>query len=165
MLMNNSKMMKPVMPGIWKNRLGKKPESFTPVNLRVVPAQKSGLRKLPALEAPPIDLGAIRATRQKRGLLVELPLGSEEVYGFGLQLKSFRQTGKKKTIRVNSDPGGYSLGWRGGCLCFWGAHDAGCRAAVYPVLGRRSDAAVVGAWYLVSDLREIQSGGSLETGA
>ena len=97
-------LLKPVLPGIWKVHLGQTPEAFTPVNLRVVPAQEERLGEMPLLSNPPFDLTAIRATEQKRGLLVELPLGSEEVYGFGLQLKSFRQSGKKKMIRVNSDP-------------------------------------------------------------
>lgn len=40
-----------------------------------------------------------------RGCVVEFPLKKEEqVYGFGLQLKSFNQKGFKKTLRVNSDP-------------------------------------------------------------
>ncbi|MBQ8214736.1 MAG: glycoside hydrolase [Clostridia bacterium] len=40
-----------------------------------------------------------------RGLLVEFPLNpGNEVYGFGLQLKGFRQTNRKKTIRPNADP-------------------------------------------------------------
>jgi len=93
-----------VFPGVWKLRLGQNPEAFTPVNYRVIPAQEEGLCELPALETPPLDIAQVRAEKQTRGLLVKLPLGDEEVYGFGLQLKSFRQSGKKKTIRVNSDP-------------------------------------------------------------
>lgn len=94
----------PIYPGIWKLSLGQNPESFTPVNCRVMPAMESGLLELPAPYSPPLDITRIRSEQRTRGLLVELPLGDEEVYGFGLQLKSFRQTGKKKTIRVNSDP-------------------------------------------------------------
>jgi len=97
-------LLQPVLPGVWKIRLGQNPEAFSPVNARVAPVQAAGLVELPAVANPPMDLTAIRARKQKRGLIVELPLGSEEVYGFGLQLKSFRQSGKKKTIRVNSDP-------------------------------------------------------------
>ena len=40
-----------------------------------------------------------------RGVLVKLPLSPEErLFGLGLQLKSVDQTGKKKHLRVNSDP-------------------------------------------------------------
>ncbi|MEI8311079.1 MAG: TIM-barrel domain-containing protein [Verrucomicrobiota bacterium] len=93
-----------VYPGVWKVCLGGTPEAFTPISVRAVPVQEERLGELPALESPPFDLAAIRVRKQARGLLVELPLGGEEIYGFGLQLKSFRQSGKKKTIRVNSDP-------------------------------------------------------------
>ena len=99
-----SHSLQSVLPGIWKIRLGQNPESFTPVNHRVIPAQEEGLCDLPVQETPPLDCTQIRVEKRTRGLLVELPLGNEEVYGFGLQLKSFRQSGKKKVIRVNSDP-------------------------------------------------------------
>jgi alpha-D-xyloside xylohydrolase len=40
-----------------------------------------------------------------RGYLVSLPIEpDEQVFGLGLQLLSFNQRGKKKTLRVNSDP-------------------------------------------------------------
>ena len=52
----------------------------------------------------PIDPVRIRAEETARGLVVRLPLGEGDVYGFGLQLKSVIQTGKKRVLRVNSDP-------------------------------------------------------------
>ena len=40
-----------------------------------------------------------------RGCTIRLPLFEEEqLYGFGLQMHSFRQNGRKKTIRTNADP-------------------------------------------------------------
>ena len=40
-----------------------------------------------------------------RGTTIELALRPDElVYGFGLQLVSFAERGKKKTLRVNADP-------------------------------------------------------------
>ena len=42
-----------------------------------------------------------------RGCTLSLPLeAGEMVYGFGLQLLSFQQRGKKRIIRVNADPKG-----------------------------------------------------------
>jgi alpha-D-xyloside xylohydrolase len=41
----------------------------------------------------------------KRGTTVLLPLDAgESLFGFGLQMLSFDQRGKKKTLRVNADP-------------------------------------------------------------
>lgn len=41
----------------------------------------------------------------KRGCILELPMQeNEHFYGLGLQLKSFDHTGRKYTLRVNSDP-------------------------------------------------------------
>ena len=91
-----------VHPGIWKARLGT-PEAYTPVSSRLIPAKTEAFRLLPEVTAPSIQTISGRLT--KRGCLLELPLGAhEELYGFGLQLLSFAQRGKKKTIRVNADP-------------------------------------------------------------
>lgn len=51
------------------------------------------------------DVDDINFKKTKRGCLLEIPLrAGNEVYGFGLQLKGFRQTNLKKTIRPNADP-------------------------------------------------------------
>jgi alpha-D-xyloside xylohydrolase len=58
---------------------------------------------MPAVSSAP--LGAIHGEITSRGTMLRLPLGAREgVYGFGLQLMSFAQRGKKKTTRVNADP-------------------------------------------------------------
>ena len=62
-------LLKPVLPGVWKVHLGQTPEAFTPVNLRVVPAQEERLGEMPLLSNPPFDLTAIRATKQKLSLI------------------------------------------------------------------------------------------------
>jgi alpha-D-xyloside xylohydrolase len=50
------------------------------------------------LDTIPFKVGA-------RGCWLELPMEStEDIYGFGLQLHSVNQAGRKKFIRVNSDP-------------------------------------------------------------
>ena len=51
------------------------------------------------------DLSRIAFRTTARGCLLELPLEEEEqIYGLGLQLKSFNHRGKKLTLRVNADP-------------------------------------------------------------
>ncbi len=51
------------------------------------------------------DVKDINFRKTKKGCLLEIPLkAGNEVYGFGLQLKGFRQTNLKKTIRPNADP-------------------------------------------------------------
>ncbi|MBQ8399222.1 MAG: hypothetical protein IJX08_04550, partial [Clostridia bacterium] len=60
------------------------------------------------IEVTPVSLENAKELHFKktaRGLLVEFPLNpGNEVYGFGLQLKGFCQTNRKKTIRPNADP-------------------------------------------------------------
>jgi alpha-D-xyloside xylohydrolase len=52
---------------------------------------------------PPV--AAATAQIDARGVHIRLPLKpQEQIFGFGLQLLSFNQRGKKKTIRVNADP-------------------------------------------------------------
>lgn len=47
----------------------------------------------------------IKMKHTPKGVVVEIPLeADEQIYGFGLQLKSFNHTGYKLTLRVNSDP-------------------------------------------------------------
>lgn len=91
-----------VLPGIWRARLGR-PEWFSPVTARMVPPQQDGFTLLPQVTNPPIESICGRVTQ--RGCVVELSIRSQEqVYGFGLQMLSFGQRGKKKTLRVNADP-------------------------------------------------------------
>ena len=59
---------------------------------------------LPSAEAP-FTQTDIHFLATNRGCRLELPLqATEQIYGLGLQMKSFRQNGKKKQLRVNSDP-------------------------------------------------------------
>lgn len=49
--------------------------------------------------------GEIKFEVTPRGTMLYIPLDDkEQIYGFGLQMKSLNQVGKKKTVRVNSDP-------------------------------------------------------------
>lgn len=92
---------KAVGSGIWKATVGV-PEAYTPVKARLV-AEKHSAGLLP--EVGRVPLADIAGTTTGRGCLLRLPLEpGEQVYGFGLQLLSFAQRAKKKTIRVNADP-------------------------------------------------------------
>lgn len=91
-----------VYPGVWRATIGT-PEHYTPVSSRLVPPQTDAFRRLPNVAAVP--LLPIEGKRTTRGCLVQLPLRpDEQVFGFGLQLMSFAQRGKKKVARVNADP-------------------------------------------------------------
>ena len=91
-----------VHPGVWKARIGT-PEFYTPVSGRLVDPQVNGFDRLPRVAESPLP--SISGATSIRGTVVRLPLRPNElVFGLGLQLLSFDQRGKKKTIRVNADP-------------------------------------------------------------
>jgi alpha-D-xyloside xylohydrolase len=90
-----------VAPGIWRMRHGT-PESFTPVSTRST-SPADALHSLPEVSSIPLPAPQVMVDR--RGTTVRLPLeAGENVFGFGLQMLSFNQRGKKKTLRVNADP-------------------------------------------------------------
>ncbi|AFC28899.1 glycoside hydrolase, family 31 [Paenibacillus mucilaginosus 3016] len=96
--------MERIANGVWKLRWGQ-PEEHTPVSLRDHEIRQEALEKLICGGEPPIPLEDIGVQRTRRGIRIELPLGAEEqIYGFGLQLHRINHTGRKKVIRVNSDP-------------------------------------------------------------
>lgn len=93
-----------VQNGIWKITLGK-PEKTTPVSVMGLPPLKHQLEKLPRADRIPLPVDKLEVSLHSRGITLRLPLEEgEELYGLGLQLKSLRQTGKKKVMRPNSDP-------------------------------------------------------------
>ncbi len=96
--------MREIYPGIHELILGT-PEADTPSTqfFRRQPRPLRGIE--PRNVPPPFQEEALRFHAGTRGFRVELPLSPDEaLYGFGLQLKSLQQTGKKRTLRVNSDP-------------------------------------------------------------
>lgn len=93
-----------VYPGIWKATLGT-PEPHTPVSKRLIAPAVEKLKAMQSSPDPPIKVPDGRVTT--RGLAISLPLEPDEmIYGFGLQLLSLPQRGKKRIIRVNADPKG-----------------------------------------------------------
>jgi len=95
---------RPIFPGVWKATLGV-PESYTPVSGRTIPPDAQGLARMASPSGPPIT--GIHGKVDQRGCLLTLPLApNENLFGFGLQMLSFAQRDKKKTIRVNADPKG-----------------------------------------------------------
>ncbi|MGA7857852.1 MAG: TIM-barrel domain-containing protein [Terracidiphilus sp.] len=91
-----------VMPGIWRARVGS-PEAFTPVSTRTIAPAASAFHTLPQVADAPLATPMVET--DKRGTTVQLRLEpGENLFGFGLQMLSLNQRGKKKKLRVNADP-------------------------------------------------------------
>lgn len=96
--------MEQIANGIWKIRLGT-PEELTPVSVVEPQAATERLASLPAVDDAPAVASHTVSRTTPRGSVVELPIsGDEQIYGLGLQLKSFNQKGRKKHLRTNADP-------------------------------------------------------------
>lgn len=96
--------MQQIAKGIWKIVLGQ-PEEYTPERFREFPVEKEEIEGLPVSKSVKLTDADIQWKRTKRGVSVTLPMGTEEdIYGFGLQLRSFNQAGRRRYIKVNSDP-------------------------------------------------------------
>jgi alpha-D-xyloside xylohydrolase len=95
--------MQSIAPGVWSVVHGT-PEPLSPVALREVPVAVAALAAMPAAGDPAWAAG-LRCEVTDRGVLIRLPLADgASLYGLGLQLKSHEQRGKKRVLRVNSDP-------------------------------------------------------------
>ena len=80
------------------------PEELTPVSVLKPNVQLDFLNRLQD-NALPFPAESILFKEKAGGCLLEIPLDpKEDIYGMGLMLKSFRQTGLKKQLRANSDP-------------------------------------------------------------
>lgn len=97
-------MQERIANGVWKIVLGK-PETLTPQHYRSLPVKEEGLLALPGREEFPPALRQLTWQKTARGVTVTLPMKtSEDIYGFGLQLKSVNMAGRKRRVKVNSDP-------------------------------------------------------------
>ncbi len=97
-------MLEKIANGVWKLVLGE-PEEQTPVKYQKFQINRAGLESLPIRDELPEVFQALKWEKTKRGIMVTLPMETtEDIYGFGLQLKSLNMAGRKRRIRVNSDP-------------------------------------------------------------
>lgn len=95
--------MKKIANGIYRLTLGK-PEDVSLVSVLEPTPRLEKLNELTDMPVP-FDERMIHLTKRQGGCLLEIPLDpEEELYGLGLTLKSFRQSGLKKQLRTNSDP-------------------------------------------------------------
>lgn len=89
--------------GIYKLTFGT-PEVLTPVSVLKPNTRYEDLNAL-SDNLPPFAEEDVVFSRRKGSVTLELPLtADEDIYGLGLTLKSFCQTGLKKKLRSNSDP-------------------------------------------------------------
>ena len=97
-------MIEQISSGVFRLTFGT-PEPDTPSRqCYVKPPRHEALAAMPEAEFP-FGAEQIRFHTGARGCRLELPLSSEEdVYGLGLNLKRLCHSGKKRTLRVNSDP-------------------------------------------------------------
>lgn len=92
------------MNSIWELTFGQ-PEKNTPLTILGNACRHEALERLPEVTVLPFDTDKIRFRQHARGCTLTIPaVEGEQFYGTGLQLKSVNQTGRKKTLRVNSDP-------------------------------------------------------------
>ncbi len=93
-----------IAKGIWKIVLGE-PEPYTPEYFRAFPVKKEAIGEIPISKTAGLQEQEILWKCTKRGVTVTLPVtAQEDIYGFGLQLRNFNQAGRRRYIKVNSDP-------------------------------------------------------------
>lgn len=93
-----------ILPGIVKYTFGT-PEAATPCRMFAPEISAEKFSSLPECQILPFTAEEITFSRSARGCVIELPCHEgEDFYGFGLQLKSLVSTGRKRALRVNSDP-------------------------------------------------------------
>ena len=97
--------MQELYPGVYTLTLGE-PDALTPLTYCEYPAKEEALRAFAPVPCP-FEESQIKSWQGEGSFTLELPLsGFEQIYGFGLQLKSFAHLGKKRTLRCNADPKG-----------------------------------------------------------
>ena len=95
--------MNKIANGVYKMTFGL-PEELTPVRVLKPDIRTDTLNTLRDIDCP-FQESDIKTTERAGAFLLEIPLSpQEDIYGLGLMLKSFRQTGLKKQLRTNSDP-------------------------------------------------------------
>ncbi len=98
--------MEQIAKGIWKISYGT-PEEHTPVSMRKSEICFDGLEQMgeTADEPMPDIISRLACQVRRRGVTVTCPMDSDEdIYGFGLQLLSMNYAGRRRYVKVNSDP-------------------------------------------------------------
>lgn len=96
--------MQQIAKGIQKITFGT-PEQYTPEYFRQFSVKKEEIEQIPVSRSSGITEDQIHCKKTKRGITVTLPMETrEDIYGFGLQLQGFNQAGRRRYIKVNSDP-------------------------------------------------------------
>lgn len=96
--------MQQIAKGIWKIVLGE-PEEFTPEHFRQFSVRTEAIEQITGSRECRVSEEKIHWRKTKRGITVTLPMETQEdIYGFGLQLQGFNQAGRRRYLKVNSDP-------------------------------------------------------------
>lgn len=98
--------MEKIAEGIWKIEFGT-PEYHTPFSMRESEIRRKALAEMAGEKKPypPFSEEQIEFTLSRRGVTLTLPMeNDEDFFGFGLQLLSVNYAGRRRYIKVNSDP-------------------------------------------------------------
>lgn len=96
--------MTEIAKGISKITIGN-PEEFTPQHFCKQEMQKEAIDKVAISKKKAGIAELITWKKTKRGITIMLPMNTDEdIYGFGLQLQSVNHAGRRRYIKVNSDP-------------------------------------------------------------
>jgi len=80
-------------------------EQFTATSFQYKPMDEDAFEELFTVTEPGFDEKDVEFKTSSRGITLTIPMTeNEHIYGFGLQMKSLEQFGKKKTLRTNADP-------------------------------------------------------------
>jgi alpha-D-xyloside xylohydrolase len=98
-----AQQVKDLAPGVTRVTQGEL-DQFSPYNLLQEKPKTAAMAALPAVTAA-FDPKSIRIEVTSRGTVFHIPLAdSEELYGFGLQMGSFKQKGMRRRPIVNDNP-------------------------------------------------------------
>ncbi|MCR5754662.1 MAG: glycoside hydrolase, partial [Acetatifactor sp.] len=96
--------MEKIAKGVWRLTVGK-PEKFQPECFRKYPMKKEALERVDISKSKEFTEEEIQYRLTNRGTVITIPMNTDEdIYGFGLQLQSFNHAGKRRYVKVNSDP-------------------------------------------------------------
>ena len=98
--------MENIAKGIWKEVYGE-PEVHVPTKYKKVAAKLDAVNELSDSKEGIVEKTVKKITFNKtvRGITLTLPMmPTEDIYGFGLQFFGINHAGKRRFLKVNSDP-------------------------------------------------------------